>query len=412
MSDNIHDISVYENVVYLYYDITITEQEQLDINLSKIKDNILKYKTQFDNNAVQFYYDKDYKIYVLLTYHIQKIIAALDDCVDNTTELFTILYKFTKFNYSIVTNETISFYKDKFFNDIKLTNLSILNIKLNYIQNNSNSGDSTDSGNNQDGQQQTTQTVFSSTEVEVEKSGGITPVGDDNTNIYYIVRFVEPKEPPISEYDTDNDKQKDEFVREQMSSFFREKIYGYEEPEPFQTYKDKFDLYNLNIKFSDCYAIYPHSYPETVSVQMRSSDNVELKDSLYYHIYKFIERMNDKTVFEELHQIKGPLNNDKKKKIKNLFKKNGFEPNNKKNKNKITAAFEKIFGINKKSDIYGNFDVTQWNYNFEYNELKFFYHNNDDNNKDINPLKEVFNSMCTNYMIIIRHSYEKCIYEL
>ena len=61
MSDNIHDISVYENVVYLYYDITITEQEQLDINLSKIKDNILKYKTQFDNNAVQFYYDKDYK---------------------------------------------------------------------------------------------------------------------------------------------------------------------------------------------------------------------------------------------------------------------------------------------------------------------------------------------------------------
>lgn len=324
MSDNIHNVSVYENVVYLYYDITITEQEQLDINLSKIKDNILKYKTQFDNNAVQFYYDNDYKIYVLLTYHIQKIIATLDEYVDNTTELFTILYKFTKFNYSIVTNETISFYKDKFFNDIKLTNLSILNIKLNYIQNNSNSEDSADSGNNQDGQQQTTQTVFSSTEVEVEKSGGITPVGDDNTNTYYIVRFVEPKEPPITEYDTDNDKQKDEFVREQMSSFFREKIYGYEEPEPFKTYKDKFDLYNLNIKFSDIKAIYPDSYPETISIQFGSSDNVELKDSLYYHIYKFIERMNDKTVFEELHKIKGPLNKDKRKKLKNLFKKTGL----------------------------------------------------------------------------------------
>lgn len=131
---------------------------------------------------------------------------------------------------------------------------------------------------------------------------------------------------------------KNEFVREQQtSSFHREKIYGYEEPEPFETYKHKIDSSYLNIKFSDRHA----EYSDTVDIETLDiypnilNYNVELKDSLYYHISDFIIRMNDKTIFEELHQIKGPLNKDKKNKIKNLFKKKRLNPNNKKKKKNI-----------------------------------------------------------------------------
>ena len=310
--NEIHDVHVNDNNVYLYYDINITEddfkeKEQLDIDLSKIKKNILKHKVSEHNEigvmvyTIDYMYNNNKTINVLLTYYIQKEQKS-------KIQLFTILYQFTNLDYSIVTNETIKFYKDKKETDYKLTSLTVLNVKLNYIQNNNNSGD------NRDEQQENDKITYNAIEVEVDKPKDITPV-EEETNNLIIVRFVEPETQIIPIKDETNDDKKNEFVREQQtSSFYREKIYGYEEPEPFKTYKDKFDLYNLNIKFSDCYATYPHSYPETVSVQMRSSDNVELKDSLYYHIYKFIERMNDKTVFEELHQIKGPLNKDKKKK--------------------------------------------------------------------------------------------------
>lgn len=52
--NEIHDVCVNDNNVYLYYDINITEddfkeKEQLDIDLSKIKKNILKHEVSEHN---------------------------------------------------------------------------------------------------------------------------------------------------------------------------------------------------------------------------------------------------------------------------------------------------------------------------------------------------------------------------
>lgn len=200
--DEIYSICVTGNNVYLCYDITITvdnfkEKEQLDIDLSKIKHNILNYETQINNKTIDDYYNEDYEINVLLTYYIQKRIGELDAETESKIQLFTILYQFTNLDYSIVTNETIKFYKDKEETDYKLTNLTVLNVKLNYIQDNSNSSDNIESGDNRDEEKEADKTVYNIVEVEVNNPDDITAV--DETNELTIVRFIEP-ETPLYQY--------------------------------------------------------------------------------------------------------------------------------------------------------------------------------------------------------------------
>ena len=138
-------------------------------------------------------YNVNKTINVLLKYYIQK--------EQKNKIQFTILYQFTNLDYSIVTNETIKFYKNKKETDYKLTNLTVLNVKLNYIQNNNNSGD------NQDEQQENVKITFNTVEVEVDKPKGITPV-EEETNNFTIVRFVEPETPIIPIKDETNDNKK------------------------------------------------------------------------------------------------------------------------------------------------------------------------------------------------------------
>lgn len=112
--------------------------------------------------TIGYMYNNNKTINVLLTYYIQKEQKS-------KIQLFTILYQFTNLDYSIVTNETIKFYKDKKETDYKLTNLTVLNVKLNYIQNNNNSG------NNRDEQQENDKITYNAIEVEVDKPKDITP---------------------------------------------------------------------------------------------------------------------------------------------------------------------------------------------------------------------------------------------
>ena len=55
-----------------------------------------------------------------------------------------------------------------------------------------------------------------------------------------------------------------------------------------------------------------------------------------------------------------------------------------------------------------------WNYNREYNALKYFYKESNYNNDTlyINPLKQVISLMISNYTEIIKYSYTKSIYSL
>lgn len=127
-----------------------------------------------------------------------------------------------------------------------------------------------------------------------------------------------------------------------------------------------------------------------------------VEDSLYNHIDNFISKMNKKSVYTELKSINGKLNKKKRNKIKKLFTENGLEPNNGGGANKSG---------NKE---YGNFGISMWNYNREYNALKYFYKESNYNNDTlyINPLKQVISLMISNYTEIIKYSYTKSIYSL
>ena len=433
---NIYNVIINGNIVYLYYDITITEdalnkQKQLDINLSEIKDNISADQTQIDNKTIYNYYDEGCEIYVLLTYHIQNIKAERDVDGTNTTELFKILYKFTKFNFSIVTNETIQFYIDKSFKDIELSNLTVLKIKLNYIQDNSNSGDSTGSDDKQDEQQESNQQEFCLIEAWVEKQEDTTQTGNDN-NDYYIVEFI-GEEQPIPKYDTSNDNNNTGFVREPVTGFVREPVTGFvrepptndnkpSNPTPEETIPEyNTTTYNnyINPKSFEIIKLYKKVIYSNIMVKSSKEirkyksniikyDNVEYtKNSLYNHIEYFISKMNNENVYKSLISIVGSLNGDKKNKLKKLFFDNGLNPNYYSDYNdySLKSKLELL-------DSYGHFYIDQWNYYREYTALKYFYKQNKNNTKGINPLKEVIDLMCTNYAQIVIYSHTKSIYDL
>lgn len=401
--DEIYSICVTGNNVYLCYDITITvdnfkEKEQLDIDLSKIKHNILNYETQINNKTIDDYYNEDYEINVLLTYYIQKRIGELDAETESKIQLFTILYQFTNLDYSIVTNETIKFYKDKEETDYKLTNLTVLNVKLNYIQDNSNSSDNIESGDNRDEEKEADKTVYNIVEVEVNNPDDITAV--DETNELTIVRFIEPETPIIPIQDENNEK--NDFSREsgqisRESDNTIKRHYDYTEP-------DIIDIIRINnyknVKFSSIILNSPAELDKSDKIIKYTKDVVE--DSLYNHIDNFISKMNKKSVYTELKSINGKLNKKKRNKIKKLFTENGLEPNNGGGANKSG---------NKE---YGNFGISMWNYNREYNALKYFYKESNYNNDTlyINPLKQVISLMISNYTEIIKYSYTKSIYSL
>lgn len=401
--DEIYSICVTGNNVYLCYDITITvdnfkEKEQLDIDLSKIKHNILNYETQINNKTIDDYYNEDYEINVLLTYYIQKRIGELDAETESKIQLFTILYQFTNLDYSIVTNETIKFYKDKEETDYKLTNLTVLNVKLNYIQDNSNSSDNIESGDNRDEEKEADKTVYNIVEVEVNNPDDITAV--DETNELTIVRFIEPETPIIPIQDENNEK--NDFSREsgqisRESDNTIKRHYDYTEP-------DIIDIIRINnyknVKFSSIILNSPAELDKSDKIIKYTKDVVE--DSLYNHIDNFISKMNKKSVYTELKSINGKLNKKKRNKIKKLFTENGLEPNNGSGANKSG---------NKE---YGNFGISMWNYNREYNALKYFYKESNYNNDTlyINPLKQVISLMISNYTEIIKYSYTKSIYSL
>ena len=63
---------------------------------------------------------------------------------------------------------------------------------------------------------------------------------------------------------------------------------------------------------------------------------------------------------------------------------------------------------------YDNFGISVWNYNREYNTLKYFYKesNNNNNTYDTNPLQQVISLMISNYTEIIKYSHTKSIYSL
>ena len=412
--NEIYNVYVNDNNVYLYYDIIINEddfkeKEQLDIDLSKIKKNILNYKTQIDNKTIDEYYNENYEINVLLTHYIEKRIVELDAETKSKIQLFTILYKFTNYSYSIVTNKTIKFYKDKEEIDYTLTDLTVLNIKFNYIQDNNNSDDNTDSGNNQD-EQEDVQIVFNTVEVEVKNPEGITSTeGEQNDqNDLTIIRFVDTKIIPSSEDDTDENNEKNDYSREsgqfsrdsgqpKQSTNIIKRYYDYTEP-------SKFDIKRVNnyknVKFSSIIVNSPAELDKSDKIIKYTKDVVE--NSLYDHINKFISKMNRKSVYTELKSINGKLNSDKRKKLKKLFTDNGLKPNNGGGANKSG---------NKK---YGNFGISVWNYNREYNALKYFYKesNNNNNTYDTNPLQQVISLMISNYTEIIKYSHTKSIYSL
>lgn len=401
--DEIYSICVTGNNVYLCYDITITvdnfkEKEQIDIDLSKIKHNILNYETQINNKTIDDYYNEEYEINVLLTYYIQKRIGELDAETESKIQLFTILYQFTNLDYSIVTNETIKFYKDKEETDYKLTNLTVLNVKLNYIQDNSNSSDNIESGDNRDEEKEADKTVYNIVEVEVNNPDDITAV--DETNELTIVRFIEPETPIIPIQDENNEK--NDFSREsgqisRESDNTIKRHYDYTEP-------DIIDIIRINnyknVKFSSIILNSPAELDKSDKIIKYTKDVVE--DSLYNHIDNFISKMNKKSVYTELKSINGKLNKKKRNKIKKLFTENGLEPNNGSGANKSG---------NKE---YGNFGISMWNYNREYNALKYFYKESNYNNDTlyINPLKQVISLMISNYTEIIKYSYTKSIYSL
>ena len=401
--DEIYSICVTGNNVYLCYDITITvdnfkEKEQLDIDLSKIKHNILNYETQINNKTIDDYYNEDYEINVLLTYYIQKRIGELDAETESKIQLFTILYQFTNLDYSIVTNETIKFYKDKEETDYKLTNLTVLNVKLNYIQDNSNSSDNIESGDNRDEEKEADKTVYNIVEVEVNNPDDITAV--DETNELTIVRFIEPETPIIPIQDENNEK--NDFSREsgqisRESDNTIKRHYDYTEPDIIDI--NRINNYK-NVKFSSIILNSPAELDKSDKIIKYTKDGVD--DSLYNHIDNFISKMNKKSVYTELKSINGKLNKKKRNKIKKLFTENGLEPNNGSGANKSG---------NKE---YGNFGISMWNYNREYNALKYFYKESNYNNDTlyINPLKQVISLMISNYTEIIKYSYTKSIYSL
>ena len=399
--DEIYSVCVNGNNVYLCYDITITvdnfkEKEQLDIDLSKIKHNILNYETQINNKTIDDYYNEDYEINVLLTYYIQKRIGELDAETESKIQLFTILYQFTNLDYSIVTNETIKFYKDKEETDYKLTNLTVLNVKLNYIQDNSNSSDNIESGDNRDEEKEADKTIYNIVEVEVNNPDDITEI--DETNELTIVRFVEPETPIIQIQDENNEK--NDFSRE-SGEFSKEsdnfiKRYDYTEPSIIDI--NRVNMYK-NVKFSSIIVNSPAELDKSDKIIKYTKDVVE--DSLYNHINNFISKMNKKSVYTELKSINGKLNSDKRKKLKKLFTDNGLKPNN-------------GGGANKSGNKdYGNFGIGVWNYNREYNALKYFYkESNNNNTHDTNPLQQVISLMISNYTEIIKYSHTKSIYSL
>ena len=403
--DEIYSVCVNGNNVYLCYDITITvdnfkEKEQLDIDLSKIKHNILNYETQINNKTIDDYYNEDYEINVLLTYYIhyiQKRIGELDAETESKIQLFTILYQFTNLDYSIVTNETIKFYKDKEETDYKLTNLTVLNVKLNYIQDNSNSSDNIESGDNRDEEKEADKTIYNIVEVEVNNPDDITAI--DETNELTIVRFIEPETPIIPIQDENNEK--NDFSRE-SGQFSKEsdniiKRYDYTKPSIIDI--NRVNMYK-NVKFSSIIVNSPAELNESDKIIKYTKDVVE--DSLYNHINNFISKMNKKSVYTELKSITGKLNSDKRKKLKKLFTDNGLKPNN-------------GGGANKSGNKdYGNFGISVWNYNREYNTLKYFYKesNNNNNTYDTNPLQQVISLMISNYTEIIKYSHTKSIYSL
>ena len=155
-----------------------------------------------------------------------------------------------------------------------------------------------------------------------------------------------------------------------------------------------------NVKFSSIILNSPAELDKSDKIIKYTKDLVE--DSLYNHIDNFISKMNKKSVYTELKSINGKLNSNKRKKLKKLFTDNGLEPNN-------------GGGANKSGNKdYSNFGIGVWNYNREYNALKYFYKESNYNNDTlyINPLKQVISLMISNYTEIIKYSHTKSIYSL
>lgn len=155
-----------------------------------------------------------------------------------------------------------------------------------------------------------------------------------------------------------------------------------------------------NVKFSSIIVNSPAELDKSDKIIKYTKDVVE--NSLYDHINNFISKMNKISVYKELKSINGKLNSDKRKKLKKLFTDNGLKPNN-------------GGGANKSGNKdYGNFGISVWNYNREYNALKYFYKESNYNNDTFhtNPLKQVISLMISNYIEIIKYSHTKSIYSL
>lgn len=374
----------YNNLVWLLYDIfldenTYNETNEININLSEIKSNILKHKLD-DVNTVNNYYEDNCIINVILTYYINKNIAALNEDSgnsDNIIQIFRILYKFTKFEFSIVTNDRENIYKDEDKSEIidsyDLTDIRNLNIKVNYIQDNNDSENKETTNNQIIGQ---IETIDSSEEMK-------------------IIKFVENETQTLPKY-KENENNND-FVREPVNFYRSDQTF---QRLDFNINEDYKKIKNSEITYKTKTLVTVDKGPYIFNFEIIfPKSNPDYRDSLYFHIISFISKMNNQYIYEEFKKIRGKLDKIKRNKIKKLFNKYGFDPDND--------------GKGKKyDDSYGNLDVLKWNYNREYNTLKYFYKEYGNNTTDDNPLKLLMNLMATDYEKVVSNSYKRSIYEL
>lgn len=404
MLGNISNVCIKNGGVYLYYDITITEdnfkkQEQLDIYLSKIKKNILDYKPPIEcNKTVKNYYEEKYEVYVLITFYVHKIITESET---NNIQTFNVLYKFTDSNCSIITNESITFYKNKFLELIRLSGLITLTINSQYIKS------------------ETTDNYVINNELIYR----IVLTDSQKLNEMKTVKFIEQETSTILNREDINSNFNVEqicFINQQNNIVDQQQppSNGSSQLQPTNgtnqhetstnEYIEQIEYQNCNtnyygIKFSRINLslnILINNYVYVLPYKTLSETDNEC-DSLYYHCENFIKKMNTKNVHSKLKLITGTLDDLKKKQIKKLFTDNDFDPNN------SDDADEK-----EETDKYGNFGITKWNYNREYNALKYFYNKNGNNTNGKNPLKDVYSLMMWDYGTIVKYSHMKSIYQL
>lgn len=397
---NISNVCVKNSGVYLYYDINMNEstfknQKQLIIYLSKIKKNILEYKTPIEyDKTVKNYYEEKYEVYVLITFYIHKITT---ESKINNTRLFNVLYTFTDSEYSITINETITFYINKKTEHITITLSGLTNLFMNslFIKN--------EAANN----------VTTNNEVTFN----LVSKDSQKLNEMKTVKFVEQETQVMSEY---FDGSQISFINHQYNTNQYQSTNGslqLQPPNGSNQQETSTIEYTKPIIYPGCNYNYREIKFSSINLSSESSltglyilpyktlpaEFGNECDSLYYHCEIFIEKMNKKSVHETLKSITGKLDRNKRKKIKKLFTDNGFNPNNSNDADKNRE---------RESKNYGNFGITEWNYNREYNALKYFYKNCGNNTNGKNPLKDLYNLMMVDYGTIVKYSHMKWIYQL